>query len=81
MKSDMKEEEKQVLPDGRSRKSNGLMDDHVMENQTTPLKVIVLCMTGMNSTKNVKVLCSKYAKKKINAKNRNAKIKNLRKIY
>lgn len=50
MKSDMKGEEKQVLPDGRSRKSNGLMDDHVMENQTTPLKVIVLCTTGMNST-------------------------------
>lgn len=50
MNSDMKGEEKQVLPDGTSRKSNGLMDDHVMENQTTPLKVRALCTAGMNST-------------------------------
>lgn len=50
MNSDMKGEEKQVLPDGTSRKSNDLMDDHVIENQTTPLKVIALCTAGMNST-------------------------------
>lgn len=50
MNSDMKGQEKQVLPDGTSRKSHGLMDDLVMENQTTPLKVIALCTAGMNST-------------------------------
>ena len=50
MNSDVKGEEKQVLPDGTSRKSNGLMHDHVIENRTTPLKVIALCMAGMNST-------------------------------
>lgn len=50
MNSDVNGEEKQVLPDGTSRKSNGLMYDHIIENWTTPLKVIVLCMAGMNST-------------------------------